>query len=133
MAHLKSLARGGYYPLPNEHIPALTSYFKANQGGRMLDPCAGEGAALQALASAWGLTPYANELDADRAAMCRETFGLGQAVAGDLATLRTPTRAYSIVYANPPYTANTGGAVEKRREVEHLIHSWKWVADGAFV
>ena len=139
MAHLQSQIKGGYYPLPPEHLPALASHFKAVEGvgstnrGRILDPVAGEGDALQHLAQAWGLTPYANEIDADRAAACRDKFGLERAVCGDLMTLRTPNRAYSAVYVNPPYAENTGRADEKRREFEHLAHSWKWVQDGGFV
>ena len=62
MSHLQSQMKGGYYPLPSDQLPALASYFKASEGGRILDPCAGEGDALQHLAAAWGMTPYANEI-----------------------------------------------------------------------
>jgi hypothetical protein len=33
MAHLQSQIKGGYYPLPPEHLPALASLFKASEGG----------------------------------------------------------------------------------------------------
>ncbi|MBN1137669.1 MAG: hypothetical protein JXM73_13870 [Anaerolineae bacterium] len=133
MAHIHSQAIGGYYPLPPQHLPALASLFTAHQGGRLLDPCAGEGNALQSLAEAWGMTPYANEIDADRAAACRARLGAEHAVEGDIMTLRTPNRAYSLVYCNPPYAENAGQAGEKRREFEMLAHSWKWAQDGGFV
>jgi 16S rRNA G966 N2-methylase RsmD len=134
MAHLRSQATGGYYPFPPEHLPALASLIKATaEGGRILDPCAGEGNALKRLAEAWNLTPYANELDAGRTAACREKFGTERSAQGDLMTLRTPNGTYSIVYINPPYAENSGGADEKRREFEHLAHAWKWVQDGGFV
>ncbi|MBN1121807.1 MAG: hypothetical protein JXJ17_12065 [Anaerolineae bacterium] len=133
MAHLQSQMKGGYYPLPPEHLPALASLFKATEGGLILDPCAGEGDALQHLASAWHMTPYANEIDQSRAAACREKFGMERTACGDLMTLRTPNRAYSLVYVNPPYAENSGRADEKRREFEMLAHSWKWGQDGGFV
>jgi tRNA1(Val) A37 N6-methylase TrmN6 len=133
MAHLQSQIKGGYYPLPPEHFPDLASHFKASEGGLILDPCAGEGDALQHLASAWRMTPYANEIDASRAAACREKFGMARAVCGDLMTLRTPNRAFSLVYVNPPYAENSGHADEKRREFEYLAHAWKWIQDGGFV
>jgi len=134
MAHLRSQAKGGYYPLPEQHLPAITSLIAPQKsGGRILDPCAGEGAALQHLAEAWHLTPYANELDHERSAACRELFGMENVVQGDLMTLRTPNSAYSVVYVNPPYTENKGGASEKRREFEHLAHSFKWVQVGGLV
>lgn len=90
MTHLQSQIKGGYYPLPPEHLPALASHFKASEGGRILDPCAGEGDALQHLAEAWGMIPYANEIDQSRAAACRKKFGMERTVCGDLVTLRMP-------------------------------------------
>ncbi|MBN1311379.1 MAG: hypothetical protein JXB30_08155, partial [Anaerolineae bacterium] len=132
MAHLQSQIKGGYYPFPPMHLPALASYFKASEGGRLLDPVAGEGDALKHLADAWSLIPYANEIDATRVTACRKKFGDERAVQGDIMTLRTPNRAYSVVFVNPPYAENSGHADEKRRELEMLAHAWKWVADGGF-
>ena len=64
MPRLTSLEKGGYYAFPDEYLPAVASLFApAAEGGRLLDPCAGEGRALQHLSSSWHLTPYANELD----------------------------------------------------------------------
>ncbi len=133
MAHLQSQMKGGYYPFPPEHLPALASHFRASEGGRLLDPCAGEGDALQHLARAWGMTPYANEIDSTRADACREKFGEEHTVCGDIMTLRTPNRAFSVVYINPPYAENSGRADEKRREFEMLAHAWKWAQDGGYV
>jgi hypothetical protein len=46
MSHLHSQIKGGYYPFPAQHLPALASLFTASGGGLILDPCAGEGDAL---------------------------------------------------------------------------------------
>ena len=87
MPRLTSIEKGGYYAFPDEHLPAVASLFSPmREGGRLLDPCAGEGQALHHLADAWQLTPYANELDTDRAAACQALFGPTQAVHGDLHT-----------------------------------------------
>jgi hypothetical protein len=119
--------------LPPEHLPALASLFKpSGEGGRILDPVAGEGDALKYLAEAWNLTPFANELDIARAEECRAKFGPQRSVQGDMMTLRTPNQAYSVIYVNPPYAENTGGADEKRREFEMLAHAFKWAQDGAY-
>ncbi len=134
MSRTASKLLGGYYPFSPEYIPAVASMFKtAPQGGLLLDPCAGEGAALEALATALHLKPYANELDHDRAETCRERFGIAQAVEGDLFQLRTPHHAYSLLWVNPPYTENLGHASERRRELEMLKEAWKWCQDGGFV
>ena len=83
MTRLTSIEKGGYYAFPDEHLPALASLFTpARQGGRLLDPCAGEGRALDFLARTWNLTPYANELDNQRAAACKALFGPKQTVSG---------------------------------------------------
>lgn len=134
MSRITSKVKGGYYPFAAEHIPAVTSLFApASQGGLCLDPCAGEGEAIEALARALNLTPYANELDHDRAQACQARFGLTRAMQGDLFQLRTPHHAYQLLWINPPYTENVGGAAEKRREFEMLKESWKWCQDGGYV
>jgi 16S rRNA G966 N2-methylase RsmD len=124
---MSSVEKGGYYPLPDTHLPALASLFTpAAQGGKLLDPCAGEGRALKHLAEAWALRPYANELDNDRAAACVRLFGPTQAVHGDLYQLRASTTAFSAVFCNPPYAWDKTGS-DKRRELGMLKHSWKWL------
>ena len=41
---LTSIEKGGYYAIPAAHLPAVASLFApALEGGRLLDPCAGEG------------------------------------------------------------------------------------------
>jgi hypothetical protein len=134
MSRTASKLVGGYYPFPPEYISSVASLFKtAPSGGLLLDPCAGEGTALEALATALNLKPYANELDHDRATACRESFGISQAVEGDLFQLRTPHHAFQLLWVNPPYTENLGHALEKRREFEMLKEAWKWCQEGGFV
>lgn len=65
MARLTSIARGGYYPFPPEHLPAVASLFgPATMGGLVLDPCAGEGEALKARQDAPGAKADAPSLPA---------------------------------------------------------------------
>ncbi|MBZ0307098.1 MAG: DUF6094 domain-containing protein, partial [Anaerolineae bacterium] len=99
---------------------------------KLLDPCAGEGDALQHLASVWGLTPYANELDTARAVACVEKFGATQAVQGDIFQLRTSSNGFLMAWVNPPYTWDMGSD-EKRRELSFLKHSLKWVQTNGYI
>ncbi|MCC6975140.1 MAG: hypothetical protein IT322_14140, partial [Anaerolineae bacterium] len=127
MSRLSSIEKGGFYELPPAHLPALASLFgPAPTGGKLLDPCAGEGHALKHLAEAWALKPYANELDNARAAECQRLFGAAQTVHGDLYQLRASTGAFSAVWCNPPYTWDSTGS-DKRRELSMLKHAWKWL------
>jgi len=134
MPRLTSLEKGGYYAFPDEYLPAVASLFTpAPDGGRLLDPCAGEGRALQHLSDAWKLTPYANELDTDRAAACQALFGPIQAVQGDLYTLRASLGSFPAIWLNPPYTWETGSGDDKRRELGMLKHAWKWLQAGGWM
>ena len=90
----------------------------------------GEGRALQHLAEAWRLTPYANELDTDRAAECQARFGPIQAVQGDLYTLRASLGSFSALWVNPPYTWDMGGTDDKRRELAMLKYCLEMGAAG---
>ncbi|MEP7288445.1 MAG: DUF6094 domain-containing protein [Chloroflexota bacterium] len=132
MPRLISIEKGGYYPFPSAHLPALCGLFIAPpQGGRLLDPCAGEGEALLALADGLKLTPYANELDNARGALCKQKLPKGHAITGDMYQLRTTSNAYSVVWCNPPYTWDSGD--DKRREFAMLKLSMKWVAPSGFM
>src|SRR5262249_35186076 len=112
---------------------ALTSLFNAEPGARLLDPCAGEGAALKALQDALaGSEAYANELDSVRSAACKALFGPLRTIQGDLYRLRASNAAFSLLWVNPPYSWDTAGR-DKRREFDMLSHAWKWVQPGGYV
>ncbi|MBZ0315293.1 MAG: DUF6094 domain-containing protein [Anaerolineae bacterium] len=133
MPRLTSIEKGGFYAFNPAYLPHVAALFApATQGGRLLDPCAGEGVALKHLAASWHLTPYANELDTERAAACVAKFGAVQAVQGDLFQLRTSTSGFLMAWVNPPYTWDMGSD-EKRRELSFLKHTFKWVQTGGFV
>lgn len=133
MTRLESTAKGGYFPFDPKLLPIVASYVQpAPQGGRLLDPCAGEGAALEALAHHWQLTPYANEVDPGRAGECLKHFGVNQAVKGDLFRLRASPASFTCLWLNPPYGSDTTGS-DKRIEFNALKHAWKWAAPGALV
>ncbi len=133
MTRLTSIEKGGYYAFPDEHLPALASLFTpARQGGKLLDPCAGEGRALDCLARAWNLAPYANELDNQRAAECKALFGPKQTVQGDMYQLKASQASFSGLWVNPPYTWDKTGS-EKRREFGMLKHAWRWVQPDGIV
>src|SRR5579871_6235189 len=133
MPRLESVEKAGFYAFDERHQPALVSLFSAEAGARLLDPCAGEGVALKALQDALpGTEAYANELDTLRAMACRSRFGPLRAVQGDMYRLRASGTAFSLVWDNPPYNWDSSGK-EKRRELDMLVHAWKWVAVGGYM
>jgi predicted RNA methylase len=120
MPRLESLAAGGYFPTPPRIVAAIARHLApAPTGGRaairILDPCAGTGAAVAHLAAALGAASYGVELNAGRAAEARAL--LDHAIAGDAFAIRCANRAFSALFANPPYD-DTG---DERQRQEHAF------------
>ena len=123
MARTESKMIMGYLPIEPRHYPALLSLVTpATPAVKLLDPFAGEGAFLEAAAQAWNVTPYANELDGERAAQCIERFGPKQAVRCDVERLLASNGAFGIGWFNPPYDHDKAAKASKRVEFAYLRH-----------
>jgi hypothetical protein len=134
MARASSKAIMGYLPIdPKHHAAILSLVAPATPAHRMLDPFAGEGAFLEAAAHYWNVTPYANELDGERAQQCLERFGPTQAVRCDVERLLASNNAFSVGWFNPPYDHDSTASGSKRVEFRYLRHAWKWIQDGGLV
>ncbi len=131
MARAESKQIMGFLPIEERHYPALLSLVApATPAVRLLDPFAGEGAFVETAAKAWNVTPYANELDGERAAACIARFGATQAVRCDVERLVASNNAFGAAWLNPPYDHDAGASGSKRVEFRYLRHAWKWVQDG---
>ncbi|MCK6580532.1 MAG: DUF6094 domain-containing protein [Anaerolineae bacterium] len=131
MARAESKMVMGYLPIDLKHYAAILSLIAPAQPAvRLLDPFAGEGAFLEAAAQAWNVTPYANELDGERAAACIARFGATQAVRCDVERLVASNNAFGAAWLNPPYDHDAAASGSKRVEFRYLRHAWKWVQDG---
>lgn len=118
MTRLANIEKAGYFPLPENVADLIASHLSAPHGGRVLDSCAGEGAALVALAERVCLDPFGVELHegrakAARAAVARlvtsqnrgETAVLpdGHILHDSYQNLVTSHGGYNLLYLNPPY------------------------------
>lgn len=131
MARAESKMIMGYLPIEERHYPTLLSLVApATPTVRLLDPFAGEGRFLEAAATAWKLTPYANELDGERAMACIIRFGATQAVRCDVERLVASNNAFGAAWLNPPYDHDAAASGSKRVEFRYLRHAWKWVQEG---
>jgi superfamily II DNA or RNA helicase len=132
MARAESKMVMGYLPIEPHHHPAILSLvMPATPGVKLLDPFAGDGRFLDVAAQAWNVTPYANELDGERAQACIERFGPKQAVRCDVERLLASNNAFGAAWLNPPYDHDKTAKANKRVEFAYLRHSWKWLQDGA--
>src|SRR5690606_37691279 len=128
VARLTSKEKLGFLPIEPHHHEAIVSLIApASTAHRLLDPFAGEGEFLEVAAKQWNVTPYANELDGERAAKCIERFGPKQAVRCDVERLIASTNAFSIGWYNPPYYHDSLSSGNKRVEFRYLRHAWKWI------
>ena len=123
MTRLENIKQAGFFALPQELPPIIASYIApSQQGGRLIDPCAGKGVALVELAKQLNLDPYGVELNDERAAaaqrhvngyLLNRAFAENgrsapvetrkQIISGNFRSLRTTPGAYSVNYNNPPY------------------------------
>lgn len=120
MTRLANKEKAGYFPLPPSVTPLIASHIAAPHGGRLLDPCAGEGTALVKLADALTLSPFGVELHTERAHLARTQIQswVQTRSQNDAATpmgertrilndsyqnIRTPRDSFNLLYLNPPY------------------------------
>jgi tRNA1(Val) A37 N6-methylase TrmN6 len=119
MARPTSIALGGYFPTPFTLLPSLASlvsFADQKKPHVLVDPCAGDGAALAALRQRWfeegaqEATIYAVELEQLRARDHRLHLNLYSAGPRDVSLHCdafhvdiTPQEGASLLYLNPPY------------------------------
>jgi len=115
MSRLANAEKAGYFKIPPSVTELLVTHMTAPHGGRILDPCAGEGIALVTFAEKLGLDPFGVELHEGRAEAAREVVNqltASQATADEHTTrilhdsylnLITSQGGYNLLYCNPPY------------------------------
>ena len=115
---LAGIEKGGYYPYPASLFIKTASYLKAAPvRGRLLDPCAGEGIAGEAIGKLLNCTTWGAELFPQRAELAATRFDLLHPCAFQHTTLTD--QSISLLWLNPPYEWDRLGE-EKRIEVEML-------------
>lgn len=112
------IAKAGFYPTPDSVVRLIAQRLTKNPRASVLDPCAGEGRAADALTQlgtfreAWGI-----ELEADRAKQANTR--LDQVICGN--SLNYTGKGFSLLYLNPPYDNGDG----ERLELSFLRHWYK--------
>lgn len=137
MTRLANQEKAGYFPLPPSVTDLILSHISAPHGGRIYDPCAGEGTALVALAEALSLSPFGVELHEERAQAARqqvESLLARRLTVSRSAKLpvkqtrilhdsflnaKTSRDGFNLLYLNPPYDHDSE---EGRLEYKFLMH-----------
>lgn len=110
--------RGGFYPIPPSALLRAMEHVSFIGSPTVLDPCAGEGAALALLRDRFNARPYAIELDEGRSETLK---GVIPDAVCPASAFGTKVYGYvDMLYLNPPYDNELGGG--SRVEQQFLMH-----------
>jgi Uncharacterised methyltransferase family (DUF6094) len=122
----------GYYPLPEAEGIKLRALLSFTGPASVIDPCVGQGAALQLVTSDAVLRLYGVELDADRARIASAN-GI-ETIQGNAFDAVVLPESFSLLYLNPPYDSEIGSIANRRMEAVFLEHTYRWlVMEGVLV
>jgi hypothetical protein len=125
--------KGGYYPAPDEAVTFAASFLRPPSGHAfsLLDPCAGEGAAVKRLGELLDCPQaaiYAIELDDSRAEKLRTTLAEAHFLApASFFGCRASLNSMSLIWTNPPFDHAYGG---HRVEDQFLLTATDWLMPG---
>lgn len=108
MARLASIEKAGFYPTPLEETDLICSRLTAEPGSKIaiLDPCCGEGIALERMAKALqaqgaDIVSYGIELEEGRAKSAQDH--LDHVICSPYEDAVVTPQAFSFMWLNPPY------------------------------
>jgi hypothetical protein len=125
--------QGGFYPAPEEAVAYAATFLRPprEQSFAILDPCAGEGAAIRQLGQALGCPPaltYAIELDDSRAQKLHADLPEANILApASFFGCRASLGRFALVWLNPPFDHGYGG---HRMEDQFLLTATDWLMPG---
>ncbi len=110
----------GYYPTPPSVVDRVKGYFQfPNTGFAALDPCSGEGSALARVLDGTSGRGYGVELDFARAEEARKR--LTKVLKGGFESTIISHGAFSLLWLNPPYDANTAPDEKSERKEKTFL------------
>jgi hypothetical protein len=118
----------GYYPLPENEAQKFRSLLEYAGTASILDPCVGQGTALNLITSGAIVRRYGIELDAERARIAGAS-GI-ETIQGKTFDAVVRPESFSLLYLNPPYDSEIGWIGNRRMEAVFLEHTYRWLVMG---
>lgn len=132
LGHLMNRVRMGYYPTDLEHVKIIKkAVIFPESAVNILDPCCGEGLALETLADGENAVTYGVELDEVRAEEAQNH--LKRVGFGSFFHSRISSGAFQCVFLNPPYLSVVSESGRRRQEKAFLADSMRLLADGGLL
>ena len=122
----------GYYPLPESEGAKLRSLLSFDVPASVIDPCVGQGTALNLVTHDAPVRRYGIELDAERA-LIASSKGIETTQGNTFDAIAKP-ESFSLLYLNPPYDSEIGSIGNRRMEAVFLEHTYRWLRmDGVLI
>lgn len=115
----------GYYPLPEPEAVKLRSLLCIAGPASVIDPCVGQGTALELVTRDAPVRHYGIELDAERANIAGSK-GI-ETIQGNAFDAIEKPESFSLLYLNPPYDSEIGSIGNRRMEAVFLEHTYRWL------
>lgn len=133
LAHLANRAKMGYYPTDLSHVELLKSAFLFPNGNiNAIDPCCGEGLALECFCKDENANTYGVEIDEVRGEEAQKH--IDRVGYGSYFHSRISLNAFQVLFLNPPYLSVPSEHGNKRLEKSFLADSIRLLAeDGVMV
>ena len=130
---LAAQVKGGFYPAHETAVEYAATFLQAPAGEKfaILDPCAGEGAAIRKLSELLncpGEMTYAVELDDSRSEVIHSALPEAHVLApANFFGCRASYGSFSFIWLNPPFDYSYGGY---RVEEQFLWRATEWLMPG---
>ena len=132
LGRLMNRVRMGYYPTDLEHVQMIKkAVIFPESAVNILDPCCGEGLALETLADGENAVTYGVELDEVRAEEAQNH--LKRIGFGSFFHSRISSGAFQCVFLNPPYLSVVSESGHRRQEKAFLADSMRLLMDGGLL
>ena len=132
MARSVAKLKMGFYPLPVSEGANLRQLLSFTGPASVVDPCVGQGVALNLITHGADARRYGVELDTERALAASAT-GI-ETIQGNTFDAVAKPESFSLLYLNPPYDSEIGSIGNSRMERLFLEHTFRWlVMEGVLV
>ena len=124
-------SRLGFYPLPLSEAQRICRFLRLSGGApaSAIDPCVGDGVAVEAITSDAEVLRYGIELDAYRAEQARER-NFPNVIQGNTLEVQCAVPFIRLLEPEPPYDWTLGPADSHRTEQSFLSHTHRWLKPG---
>jgi hypothetical protein len=121
----------GFFPLPESEARKIHSLLSFPFPCSVIDPCAGQGTALNLITEGAQVERHGIELDTRRAEHAAAT-GI-RVIQGNVFDTHAKVESFSLLYLNPPYDSEINLTGNRRMERMFLEHTHHWLVQNGIL